>query len=222
MKKLLTKRRLKIFFGVLLILIVVGLLIYRPVLRAAGNFLIVSDPLETSDAIVILGGGDPKRALEAVNLFKKGIAPFVVVTTENPPSIFEELKSRGIILNQTFENYLKVVQGLGVPEDHVIRIEPYVGDTLDEMTRIGEFARKRGWKKLVIVTSNFHTRRAKMTARYILEPEIRAAVIPCDKDSFDPSAWFESQAQTRIFAIEAEKLISYTLYLWPRLIWKKL
>jgi len=45
--------------------------------------------------------------------------------------------------------------------------------------------------------------------------------VPCGQDSFDPSTWWETQAQTRTFAIETEKLVTYTLYLWPRLVWQR-
>ena len=222
MKRLITKRRLKIFFGVVLILVLAGWLTYRPLLRAAGNFLIVAEKPEPVDAIVVLGGGDPARPLEAVHLFKAGFAPWVVVTREKPSRVFEELKKDGIVLNQTYQNYMKVIEGYGVPADHVLRVETPVEDTLDEIQRIGEFARSRSWKRLMIVTSGFHTRRARMTANYILEPEIHAIVVPCEKDSFDPSRWFESQGSTRTFVIEVDKLVSYALYLWPRTIWRKL
>ena len=213
MKKIINFRRRKILLFAVAIVFIAGLAAYRPLLRSAGNFLVVADPVEPADAIVVLAGGDPARPLEAVHLYKAGIAPWVLVTTERPPRVFEQLKKDGIVLNQTYENYVKVIAGYGVPEHRVLRIETYVSDTLDEMQRIGEFARKRGWKRLLIVTSNFHTRRSRMAAQYVLEPEIHAAVVPCGQDSFDPSHWWETQANARTFAIEAEKLVTYTLYI---------
>ncbi len=221
MKKLITFRRLKILLAVVLVLFVAGFFAYRPLLRAAGNFLVVADAPERADAIVVLAGRDPARPLEAVHLYQSGVAPWVVVTTERPPRVFDQLKKDGIILNQTFENYVKVIAGYGVPEDHVLRIETYVADTMDEMQRIREFAQKRGWKRLLIVTSNFHTRRARMTAHYVLEPDIHVAVVPCGQDSFDPSTWWQTQAGARTFAIEAEKLVTYTLYIRSHAIWRR-
>jgi uncharacterized SAM-binding protein YcdF (DUF218 family) len=215
-KKLFTWRRVKFLLCGFLILVVIGFFAYRPLLRAAGNFLVVSETPQPADAIVVLAGGDPARPLEAVQLFVKGIAPVVVVTTESPPRVFEQLKRDGILLNQTFENYVRVLLGYGVPEDRVLRIEVPVSDTFEEIERIAEFARTKGWKRLVIVTSNFHTRRTRMTARYLLEPGIGVSVVPTSQDSFDPSAWWQTQSGVRTFVIEAEKLVTYTLYLWPR------
>jgi len=216
LKKVMTFRRLKSFLVVFLILLVVGFLVYKPLLRAAGNFLVVSDGVEPADAIAVLAGGDPARPLEAVHLYKSGIARWVVVTTETPPRVFEQLKKDGIVLNQTFENYVKVIAGYGIPQDHLLRIETPVADTLDEIQRIRELAQQRGWKRLVIVTSNFHTRRSRMAARYVLEPAIHVAVVPSTQDSFDPSTWWQSQASIRTFAVEAQKLVTYRLYLWWR------
>jgi uncharacterized SAM-binding protein YcdF (DUF218 family) len=187
-KKLLTWRRVKFLFVAILILGVIGFFACAPMLRAAGNFLVVADTPERADAIVVLGGGDPARPLEAVQLYKNGIAPWVVVTTERPARVFEQLKKDGIVLNQTFENYVKVIAGYGVPEDHILRIEWYVSDTVEEIEQIGAFARKKGWKRLVIVTSNFHTRRTRMIAHRALEPEFQVAVVPTSQDTFDPSA----------------------------------
>ena len=216
LKKVITFRRLKIFLVVILILLAVGFFAYKPLLRAAGNFLVVSDPVTPADAIVVLAGGDPARPLEAVRIYKAGIAPWVVVTTESLPRVFEQLKKDGIVLNQTFENYVKVIAGYGVPQDHILRIETPVADTLDEMQRVRKLAQQRGWKRLVIVTSNFHTRRSRMAARYVLEPEFYVAVVPSIQDSFDPSAWWQTQAGARTFTIEAEKLVAYRMFLWWR------
>jgi uncharacterized SAM-binding protein YcdF (DUF218 family) len=220
LKKRITFRRLTIFLGVVLILLIVGFFAYKPLLRTAGNFLVVADAREPADAIVVLAGSDLARPFEAVQLFKAGIAPWVVVTTERPSRIFEQLKKDGIVLNQTFENYVKVIAGYGVPEDHILRIETHVTSTMDEMQSIGEFARKRGWERLLIVTSNFHTRRARMTARHILEPQIHVSVVPSSQEFFDPSTWWETQSGTRTFALEAEKLVTYTLHIFWRKLWR--
>ena len=213
-------RWLKISLIVVAILAVLGFLTYRPLLRAAGNYLILEEKPVPADAIVVLAGGDVSRPLEAMHLYKAGMAPWVVVTTEKVPRVFELLKKDGIVLNQTYENYVKVIAGYGVPEDHVLRIEKYVSDTHDEMNAIAAFAKSRGWKRLLIVTSNFHTRRAKLTARFVLEPEIHATVVAATQDGFDPATWYKSQGDTRTFVIESEKLFTYTLYMWPRLVWR--
>jgi uncharacterized SAM-binding protein YcdF (DUF218 family) len=213
-------KRSLFFINVLLLLIAITFFGYRPLLSAIGNFLVVSQPPLPSDAIVVLAGGDPGRALEAADLYQAHMAPYVVVTTETPPKMFEDAKRHGVELFQTYENYVRTLRGYGVPEQNILRIEPYVGDTLDELTRVRDLAREKQWKRLIIVTSNFHTRRSWLVCRYVLQPEIAATVIASKYDSFNPSAWWTTQGQVRTFSIEAEKLLTYTAYIWPRLIWK--
>jgi len=211
----------KLFWlNVILFLVPVIYFTYGFALAAIGRGLVVDEAPGPSDAIVVLAGGEPGRAFSAVDLYKAGLARFVVITTELSPSIFERAKKDGIDLVPTYENYARVLKGYGVPDENIMRIEEQSSDTFEEIQRVGEFARKRGWTRLIIVTSNYHTRRARMVADYLLEPEIHVAVSASRFDKFQPDAWWTSQAQARTFAIEVQKLLTYTLYIWPRKLWK--
>lgn len=191
---------------------------YPFVLRGLARILIVNDEPTTADAIAVLSG-DPGRAVEAADLYKRHVAHSIVITTEKPPFIYDKAARDGISLILNYENYVRLLQGYGVPAMDIFRIETPVADTLDEVSRIGNFARQRQWRRLVIVTSNFHTRRARMVARYLLEPEMKVTVVSSHYDSFAPESWWRTQEQTRTFAIEIEKLITYSFYIWPRMLW---
>src|SRR5882724_2164648 len=59
----------------------------------AGSWLVREDPLEKSQAIVVLSGGLPDRALAAVELFRAGHAKEVWLTQPSQPgTAMEELK----------------------------------------------------------------------------------------------------------------------------------
>src|ERR1700685_724693 len=68
-----------IFFVVFLVILY---LVRMPLLRFAGEFWIVDDAPENSDAIVVLSGDnfDAVRASRAAALFRSGLAPRVVAT----------------------------------------------------------------------------------------------------------------------------------------------
>lgn len=220
-KPLKKKSRKKLYLlNSLLLLIPIAYFGYPFLLGAIGNLLVVDEPPVPSDAIVVLAGGEPGRALEAANLYKAKLAPYVVVTTEYPPAMYEQSKRDGVELVLSYENYVRVLQGYGVPAVNIYRVEEYVGDTMDEIGRVRDFARRKGWKRLIIVTSNFHTRRARMVASFLMEPGIPTVLVSSHSDNFKPDAWWTSQAQVRTFAIEAEKLASYTAYIWPRKLWR--
>ena len=76
-----------IFFKLIFFLFLIGLFsilyIFRdPLLRMAGNFWVVDERPQASDAIVILGDDDynADRAARAAELFKAGVAPEVVAS----------------------------------------------------------------------------------------------------------------------------------------------
>ena len=217
------KKRSRKLFALNLVLLLVPLTYYgyQPFLRAVGGFLIVSEEPGQSDAIIVLAGGEPSRAFKAVELYKAGLAQFVLLTSEPTPSIFEKARRDGIQLIPTYENYMRVLEGYGVPRDRILRIEEASFDTAAEMQRIADFSRKKGWHRLIVVTSNFHTRRSRLVGRYVFSPGIEFTVVASPDDSFKPETWWKSQGQTRTFAIEVEKLLTYTLYYWPKSLWKK-
>src|SRR3989337_252185 len=60
----------------LIALAVVLVVFHRPLLNAAGRYLIVADPLEKADVIVVLSGGRrDERVRQAADLYRAGDAP---------------------------------------------------------------------------------------------------------------------------------------------------
>src|ERR1700682_3697500 len=51
-----------------------------------GRWLVVEDPLQKTDAIAVLSGRMPSRALEAARLYRAGYAPEVWLTYANEPA----------------------------------------------------------------------------------------------------------------------------------------
>src|SRR5271170_5627659 len=80
------RRRLGIYFLVILILlVVVGVVVFRNV----GRWLVREDALGKADVIVVLSGGLPFRAEGAASVYKSGYAPAVWVSRPEGPQ--EEL-----------------------------------------------------------------------------------------------------------------------------------
>ena len=182
-----------------------------------GTLLVSEVEAVPADAIVVLGGGVPSRAREAADLFRAGLASEVILTTQEPPDGYAEMRRMGIELTRAYENYERVLVGFGVAEDRITRIEDPVTETMDELERVRDFASERGWNRLVVVTSNYHTRRTGLIARYVFEKEWRVAVVGSRYDSFRPNDWWHEVRHVRTFMVELQKLIAYEVYLRPRL-----
>jgi uncharacterized SAM-binding protein YcdF (DUF218 family) len=184
----------------------------------SGTLLIAEVEPFPADAIVILGGGGPDRAREAADLFNDGLAPWVVITTEEAPDNYRELAELGIALVLPHENYLRVLNGFGVTDADIVRIEDTSNESMDELRGVRQFAVDRGWSRLIVVTSNYHSRRALLITDYVFDAEWQIAVVGSRYSEFRPNGWWREVRHVRTFLIEFQKLLAYELYLRPRML----
>lgn len=134
--------------GILLVLYLLS-----PYLAA---WLVVSEPLRPADAIVVLGGSY-ERALHGYELYRDGYAPRLVVSGARLHDF--TLNGRPF----TEANFSKVfLQGLGVPAQAIILLE-FTGTTYAEARAVARLSREQPWKRLILVSSPYHTRRANLT-----------------------------------------------------------
>jgi uncharacterized SAM-binding protein YcdF (DUF218 family) len=201
------------FIGALL----AGYFVMPEILIGAGRLLIAEAEPFQADAIVILGGGGPERSREAADLYGGDLAPRIVLTTPEPPDNYRDLERLGIDLFLPYENDLRVLAGFGVPDEAIVRIEAIATETMDELTLVRDFAREQGWSRLIIVTSNYHTRRVLLITRYLFEGDWQVGVIGSRYTEFRPDGWWREVGQARTFFIEFQKLVLYELYLRPRI-----
>jgi len=144
-------------------LVVLGLITSVAVwgVRGLGRWLVVSDPLRTARAIVVLCGAPPFRAMEAAKIYREGWAPEVWVTHAERASqeaVFERL---GIKPAGEDALSVEVLEKMGVP-GRAIRVLPQpVANTEQEERVVTEELKRVGGGSIIIVTSPPHTRRAR-------------------------------------------------------------
>jgi hypothetical protein len=188
-----------IFF---LFLIFLVYLARHPLLRVAGSFWIVDEGPVASDAIVILGddnyNGD--RATRAADLLKAGWAPRIVAS------------GRGL------RSYASVAEleehdltDRGVPITAIVRFAHRADDTRDEAAAISQLISSRGWKTIILVTSTFHTRRARYICERSFPPGTALRVVAARDSDFDPDNWWRTRTGVKIFAHE---LIGMVVAMW--------
>ena len=159
-----TSQRGGIFFRLLFLIAFAALvfLVYlarHPLMRMAGNFWVVDEGPVASDAIVILGDDNypADRATRAAELIKAGWAPRVIASGRylRPRASIAELEEHDLI-------------DRGVPQTAVVRLAHRAENTRDEAAAISQFILSKGWKRIIVVTSNYHTRRAALHLRAII------------------------------------------------------
>jgi uncharacterized SAM-binding protein YcdF (DUF218 family) len=135
---------------------------YTQVIIEPARSLIRNDPLPShADAIVVLAGGTSDdglilpqatdRLLKGLDLLKRGVAPVLVLS--------READSVGSRLVTSRDDHYRIVSLVPGAASRVI-FSGLTGSTRDEALRVANLFRSRGWKRVVVVTSPLHTRRA--------------------------------------------------------------
>ena len=172
--------------GVLVLVVAAGTWAFRRV----GTWLIVEDRLEPAQAIVVLSGKMPQRALEAAELYRQGYAAEVWVMRPSGPG--EQLEQMGIpSVGEEFYSQ-KVLLARGVPTDAIRVPEQTVQNTEDEVRVIAAEMGRVGGGKVIVVTSRAHTRRVKAIWRRVVGESPRAMVRGTPGDGFDAEHWWRS------------------------------
>ncbi len=177
-----------------------------------GRFLQHEDPLERADAIFVLAGTRLERPLEAVDLYKEGWAPLIVLSPGRSELAERVARSRGVRVPTGSALTRDVMLQLGVPASAIVADEGYVDNTAGEANLLRAMVIARGWKRVIVVTSKYHVRRAGFAFRRALQGTGARAIMRASRyDPSDPANWWRYRADVRFALSEWEKLALYWL-----------
>jgi uncharacterized SAM-binding protein YcdF (DUF218 family) len=166
----------------------------HPLLRIAGRFWIVEDAPQPSDAIVVLGDDNylGERAARAADLFHAGWAPRVVASGRNLRAYagIAELIEHDLVAD-------------GVPAGTIVRFPQRAENTREEAAALAHLFTEHGWRRILVVTSNYHTRRARYICERLFPPGTELRVVPASDSAYNPDSWWESRSGLKIFFQEA-------------------
>ena len=209
-------RRALFWLFVLLLAVGAAFLFKEPLLTAMGEFLIVSDPIGGADAIEVLAGDEAARCPKAAEIYSQGWAPRILLTKGLYPHGLEQLKRYGIREREGHEKCVAVLRFLKVPKGAITVIDGYNESTADEAQKIRDYMEQRKLKRLIVVTSNFHTRRSRLLFRRVLEGKgVTVLVQGAAPDyGFDPTEWWSRRNDAKTLLLEYQKLVFYALRYW--------
>jgi uncharacterized SAM-binding protein YcdF (DUF218 family) len=189
----------------LVFLVIFAFVIYLaryPILRFAGNFWVVDESPQTSDAIVILSDDDydAVRASRAADLYRSSWAPRIVASGRalRPYASIAELMQRDLT-------------DRGVPATAVVRFPNRARNTLEEAGAVSEFLSTHGWRKIIVVTSNYHTRRARFIYEHALAPGTELRMVAAPDPAYDPNSWWRTREGVKTFFYE---FVGYIVARW--------
>jgi len=160
----------------------------HPILRFAAEFWIIEDPIDKADAIIVLSDDNfyADRATRAAELFREGKAPVVVASGRRlrPSAGIAELMEHDLVER-------------GVRRDRILRFAHDADGTREEAEALARFAKERKWRSVIVVTSNYHTRRARYIFRRVFPQDIEVRVASARDGDFDPQRWWEKRKSVK-------------------------
>lgn len=181
-----------------------------------GNYLIATDPLAQADAIEVLAGGEISRCKTAAELFRQGWAPRILITKDIYLENKDELIRYGIPVLESHDRCLAVLAYYKVPRNAVEVLDGNNESTADEAQKLLEYLKSRGMRRLLVVTSNFHTRRAVILFRRVFQDagiDVLVQATPPDIH-FDPKEWWTRRRDAKTLLWEYQKLAFYVVRYW--------
>ena len=183
---------------------VVLLVQWQAALSLLGRSLIDAQPPRPADLILVLGGDFwGPRVVKGAELSTLGYAPIVLIS--GPPYA-------GRPEGELAVEFL-VKRGF---RKEMFAVFPHTASsTIAEALALrGELAR-RGVKRVILVTSNYHSRRAAIVFQLFC-PGIGFTSVPAPDSNYYAEGWWKSGASREIFFSEWTKIFGTLMIAYPR------
>ncbi|HUQ93954.1 MAG TPA: YdcF family protein [Bryobacteraceae bacterium] len=195
---MLTFSRRKLLLLSLLVILIVLVATHSIWLRTAGEWLVATDPPFQAQAVLVLAGDyNGNRILKAAQLATEGFAPAVLVSGPGPVYGVEE---SDLAINFAMAH--------GYPRTLFVAMNSRALSTKEECISLAPELSRRGIKRLIVVTSTYHTRRSGRVFRRWLAPGTQIRVVAAPDSHFRPATWWTDREGCKIFFYEWSKTLA--------------
>jgi len=174
------------------------------------RLIMEDEPVEKAAYAVALDG-DNNRVILAADLVKRGLAEKVLLSNGEPAREDELtllMREIGFAPPDRMEVKYRMLEKLGVPRDKIAEFGIASLNTREEAKALAGFLNDKR-DAVVIVTTNYHSKRAKMIFEAAL-PDVKV-MIACPGGCVAPPQWWKDPAVTAQFVLEAVKFGYYLL-----------
>ena len=165
----------------------------HPIMRYGASSWIVEDPIVNADAIIVLSDDNfyADRATRAAELFREGKAPMVVASGRRlrPNASIAELMEHDLAER-------------GVPKDKILKLAHDADNTKEEAEALQHLAQQQKWNSVIVVTSNYHTRRTRYIFQRTFPHAMDVRIASARDGDFDPDKWWEKRISIKKFTHE--------------------
>jgi hypothetical protein len=167
-------------------------------LANAGRLLVVNAP-ERSDVIVVLAGETDRRPARALQLLDQGYGRKIVLDVPAQDRIYEFSQL------QLAQKYIQ-----NLPQAAAISICPIYGlSTRDEAHDVEKCLGREEGRRVLLVTSDFHTRRALSIFKHEIAAGVFSAAAATDDTQFG-TRWWTHRQWAKTFVDEGLRWVWWT------------
>lgn len=171
---------------------------WRLWLPLPGEFLVQGDAPVKSDAIVVLAGdGYGYRIRTGAKLAQEGYAPVVLASGA---AWFYNVCECDLAIEYAVHQ--------GFPRALFEPLRNDATSTQAEALAIFDIAKRRGWNSILIVTSDYHTRRARLLLNRLKPDGIRLDIVAAPDRFFRPAQWWSNRESRKTLLLEWTKLVA--------------
>lgn len=178
--------------------------LWRLDLSCLGCTIVESRPPQHADLILVLGGNFwGARVLRAAQLVQQQYAPLVLISS--PPY---QGRPEG-------EFAISFLSARGYPARLFAVFAHNARSTIDEAIALRPELARRHVKRVILVTSAYHSHRAAMVLRLFC-PEFEFISVPAPDQQYDPLQCWQNRRYRRLFLSEWSKTIASAFFVYPK------
>jgi uncharacterized SAM-binding protein YcdF (DUF218 family) len=171
--------------------------LHTQILGGLGSYLVQAGPPEKADAALVLAGDNSgNRILTAAELMRQGYVRKVVVSGPGGNYGLHEC-----------DLAIPFAVKKGYPESYFEHAEHFAHSTVEEARAVVPQLRRDGYRRILLVTSDYHTRRAAKVFRDAA-PDLTFFVVAAPDPYFSASGWWHNREGQKTFLTEWEKTVA--------------
>jgi len=180
-------RPTRILLLLFIAVVFLGIIFHNAVLAEMGSYLINADPPEKADiAVVLAGDGEGNRILKAAQLARQGFVTQILVS--GPSGNYGQYEC---------DLAIPFAVKAGYPASYFVHFENDARSTQEEARDAIARLRQLGMHKVLVVTSDYHTRRAGKIYR-AAAPDLQFVLVAAPDTSFTAGGWWHNRQGKKI------------------------